>query len=278
MRFAIFMIVFFCTLSAFAARNAVVVSEKAVIWADIARTTPLGYAVRGKVLRVGEVQRDKNQVLPVMLSGKLAYISVEDISFAEEDRKRAIEAGRESRFQKSINAASNVSNRLSLGATQAFTANQDSYLFDADEKLKDFIGFQLRGDLAKFQDKVSYGFMSEFREATTSSATLRTFSFGMGMSWIYFNTSKIKTRLETFLLAIPYASLQEGRLFTLNGYGGAAIAQASVDLILTREWGVEFNAGFEATKLLGFKIPAPYKNFSPLFIGTRVGASLVRNF
>ena len=261
-----------------AARNAVVVSEKAVIWADVARTTPLGYASRGKMLRVGEVQRDKNQVLPVLISGKVAYISVEDISFGENDRKRAIESAQESRFVKNIDTKSEFSRRFSLGGTQAFTTNNDSYLFDSSERINNFLGFQLRGDLAGRDDRIRFGFLSEIRQATTSSATLRTLSFGLGVSWVYLNTEKFKTRLETFLYAIPYANLKEGSLFSLNGYGGGALAQAGVDLILSNEWGVEVNAGFEAQKLVGFKIPAPFKSYSPTFLGTRVGASLVRHF
>lgn len=278
MKFAIFILVFFVSLSAFAARNAIVVSEKAVIWADIARTTPLGYASRGKILRVGEIQRDKNQVLPVIVSGRLAYISVEDISFADEDRKRAVESAQESRFQKSIDVKSEKSKRLSVGATQAFTSNQDSYLFDSNEVLKDFVGLQMRGDMGNNLDKIRFGFMSEIRQATTSTATLRTLSLGMGVSWIYIDTARLKTRLETFLLVIPYSNLKEGRLFSLNGYGATALAQAGLDLILSREWGIEVNAGVEATKLFGFKIPAPFRSFSPNFLGTRVGASLVRHF
>ncbi len=272
------LLILLTSFSVFAARNAIVVSEKAVIWADVARTTPLGYAPRGKVLRVGEVQRDKNQVLPVLISGKVAYISVEDISFSENDRKRAIESAQESRFEKNIDVKSEISKRLSIGGTQSFTTNNDSYLFDSNERINNFIGFQMRGDLARNEDRIRFGFMSEFRQATTSTATLRTLSFGLGISWVYLNTTKLKTRLETFIFAVPYANLREGRLFSLNGYGGGALAQAGLDLILTREWGIEVNAGFEAQRLAGFKIPAPFKSYSPSFLGTRVGASLVRHF
>jgi hypothetical protein len=264
--------------TAWAARNAVVVSEKAVIWADISRTTPLGYAARGKVLRVGEIQRDKNQVLPVLISGKIAYISVEDITFSSDERKRAIESAQESRFVKNIDAKSQVSKRFSIGATQAFTTNKDSYLFDSDERFKDFTGLQFRGDLADRDARIRFGFVSEFRQSSTSTGSLRSMSFGLGVSWVYINTAKLKTRLETFVWAIPYANLKEGRLFSLNGFGGGALAQAGLDLIISREWGVEVNAGVEAQKFVGFKIPEPFKSFSPNFIGTRVGLSLVRHF
>jgi hypothetical protein len=271
-------LIFFFSQAVIAARNAVVVSEKAVIWADVARTTPLGYAARGKILRVGEVQRDKNQVLPVMISGKVAYISVEDISFSGTDHKRSMESAAESRFVKNIDVKPELSRRFSLGATQAFTTNNDSYLFDSAERINDFVGFQLRGDLARPEDRIRFGFIGEVRQATTSNATLRTVSFGLGASWVYLNTAKLKTRLETFLYVIPYANLKEGSLFTLNGYGGGALAQAGLDLIISREWGVEINAGLEAQKLVGFRIPAPFKSYAPTFLGTRVGASLVRHF
>lgn len=276
--FVVFFLILW-SLASLAARNATVVSEKAVIWADVARTTPLGYASRGKVLRVGEIQRDKNQVLPVIVSGKLAYISVEDISFAEEDRKRAVESVQASRFEKNIGKKqSEVSKRVSVGFSQSFSNNEDSYYFGGGEALNDFVGLQMRSDFGKNHESLHVGFMAEGRQSTGTTASLRYLSLGVGASWHLIKTQKLKMRLESFLLGIPYAQLQESNLFRINGYGVSALAQASLDLIITREWGIEFNAGLEATKLFGFRVPAPFRSFSPTFLGTRVGASLVRDF
>jgi hypothetical protein len=70
-----------------AARDALVIKDRAIIWADAQRSAPLGYARRGRTLRVGEKEREKGQVVSVIVSGKVAYISMEDI-LIDEDRKK----------------------------------------------------------------------------------------------------------------------------------------------------------------------------------------------
>ena len=53
---------------ALAAQYAHVKTEKAVIYADQELTSPLGYAIRGKKVRVGEVPRKYGTILPILVS------------------------------------------------------------------------------------------------------------------------------------------------------------------------------------------------------------------
>jgi hypothetical protein len=274
----IMLIIFFTTNVAFAARNATVVSEKAVIWADAQRTTPLGYAVRGKIIRVGEIQREKNQVLPVIVSGKIGYISVEDIIFSSEDRKRAIEQAAESRFEKIIDKKNTQSKRASISGFNTMAEANETYYFDREDTLKDFVGIQLRADLSRSNENFMFGLMLELKQSTLNDANLRVFSLGFGGSWSMINARYFKFKLESFLMAVPYAGLQEGKLFTVNGYGAGALGQATVDLMFTQSWGITGSAGFEATKLFGFNIPAPFNGYAPWFIGPRASAGIVRYF
>ena len=63
-------------------------TSKAIIYADKELTLPLGYVTMGKELRVGEVARKGGQVLPLIVSGKIAYIRVSDISFSKDGKKK----------------------------------------------------------------------------------------------------------------------------------------------------------------------------------------------
>lgn len=71
---------------AWAARNAYVKSDRAYIYADVEKTAPIGFARRGKKIRVGDVIK-KEEMLAVIVSGKVAYIKSSDITFDEDSLK-----------------------------------------------------------------------------------------------------------------------------------------------------------------------------------------------
>ncbi len=62
----------------------VVRKSKALIYADYKKKTPIGYVRRGLMLRVGEVPRNIETMYPVLVSGRIAYIHIEDIYLPDE--------------------------------------------------------------------------------------------------------------------------------------------------------------------------------------------------
>ena len=70
------------------AQKVTVSTSKAIIYADRELTLPLGYVSMGKELKVGEVARKGGQVLPLIVSGKVAYIKVSDISLSKDDKNK----------------------------------------------------------------------------------------------------------------------------------------------------------------------------------------------
>lgn len=84
MKFILFIFSLLATFSASAAEVAYVVSEKAIIYSDMELTIPIGYARRGKKIKVGEVARKHGTVLPTVVSGRVAYVKRDDIQLAEE--------------------------------------------------------------------------------------------------------------------------------------------------------------------------------------------------
>lgn len=84
MKFACLIFFLFSLFPAFGAEIAYVVSEKAVIYSDMELTIPIGYARRGKKIKVGEVARKHGTVLPTVVSGRIAYVKRDDIQLAEE--------------------------------------------------------------------------------------------------------------------------------------------------------------------------------------------------
>ena len=67
-----------------AAQWAIVKKEKAIIYADLRKTTPLGFVRQGKRVRVGEVGRSKGTLLPIIVSGRVGYIKITDLYLSRE--------------------------------------------------------------------------------------------------------------------------------------------------------------------------------------------------
>lgn len=69
---------------AYAAQIAVVKAGKAYIYADQDQTSIIGFVSRGKKIKVGDVRRGRGGLLPIVVSGRIAYISVADL-FLQKD-------------------------------------------------------------------------------------------------------------------------------------------------------------------------------------------------
>lgn len=67
------------SIPAWSFQYAVIQKEKAIIYADQKLTSPIGYIAEGKKVKVGEVLRQSGNILPIAISGKIAYIQVNDL-------------------------------------------------------------------------------------------------------------------------------------------------------------------------------------------------------
>ncbi len=74
----LFFLVFFPTL-AFSYQIAFIKESRALIYADPEMKVPIGYLSKGKKIKIGEVKRNNDSVVPMVLSGKIVYIKVDDL-------------------------------------------------------------------------------------------------------------------------------------------------------------------------------------------------------
>ncbi len=66
--------------SAYALQKALVVNENTMVYADETLEAPIGYIKRGKIITVGEKMRRNGSVATLVVSGKVAYIKVNDLN------------------------------------------------------------------------------------------------------------------------------------------------------------------------------------------------------
>ena len=258
-----------------AAVDAVVIAEKAVVWADIQRSAPLGYLAKGKIIRVGELTRNKNQVVAIAISGRIGYISTDDISF-DLDPKAAPEERRYERFK---DVANKKDGTLFMFGVTGFNATERKNT--ADGRRGDnwnFIGGTIKGEVATSVERLGIIFIGDYLYAENKPETFRVFDLSLGVSFALINAKYVKLKAEVAGIVVPYVQYESDPLFTLNGYGYGAIAQGALDIFFNEQWGVEGSLGIQTLQFNGIDRPAPFTDFSPLFSGTRWFAGIVRRF
>lgn len=68
------------SFQAFSAQNARVIVPEAFVYADKKLKTPIAKIKRGKIVRVGSVIREHGRLLPIVISGRIAWMKVTDLS------------------------------------------------------------------------------------------------------------------------------------------------------------------------------------------------------
>jgi hypothetical protein len=86
----ILLILFFFPSLVFAYQIAYIKESRALIYADHELKVPIGYLSKGKKIRVGEVKRNGGQALPLILSGKIVYIKVNDLVLKDQKKEEYV--------------------------------------------------------------------------------------------------------------------------------------------------------------------------------------------
>jgi hypothetical protein len=268
------LVLIYCPFS-WAGQDAIVMVDKAVIFADEKMSAPVGYVRRGKKIKVGDVARFKAQVYPIIVSGRVAYIRVIDVSTEKESVDSAVLVAE--RFQQTTKEEQqtnysvsffNHSSQVSLGKQNDRLKNNDSV---------DWYGVSIRGG-AKISQKWDLDILLNILNGKAEREVFRTVEFGVGGALRVFEKSHFQLRALAQFLAVPFSTYAVGDDFRVNGYGFTTGGAISATYLLGKNFGVEGYGGFYYTKLSGFKSPAPYSEIAPSFIGTRIGAGINYQF
>ncbi len=265
--YLLFLLFFFCP-ELWASQDAMVVADRAVIYSDRDMTSPIGYVSRGKKLVVGEIPRNKAQVYPIVVSGKVGYIRVADVTTEKEsmDSTRLVAE----RFQKNTDRV--YKSKFVLGyfafSSQANMNEENSDLLNKDAVL--WHGLSLKGEVL-VKDSFDFQIISNFMTMTKGEESFKAIEFGFGAAYRLVDRRKFLLRLEAQALGVPFSSYSLGSDFRLTSYGYTVGGGLNMTYLWNQHWGVEAFGGVYYMKLLGFKAPSPYKDVSPSFAGNRLG-------
>jgi len=258
-----------------AAQDAIVMVDKAVIFADEKMSAPVGFVRKGKKIKVGDVARYKAQVYPIIVSGKIAYIRVLDVSTEKESVDSTVLAAERFQTQTREEQKSNYSVSFFNYSSQVTLSKQNDRLKDKDPV--NWYGVSIRGGV-EVSPKWDLDIILNVLNAKAEREVFRTVELGIGGALRIFEKSRFSLRALAQFLAVPFTTYAVADDFRVNGYGFSAGAGVSATYRLGKNFGIEGYGGFYYTKLSGFKAPAPYSEISPSFMGTRIGAGINYQF
>lgn len=252
-----------------ASQMAIVTSDQAIVYSDRQMSSAVGFIPKGKKIKVGEVARNNAQVYPIIISGKIAYIRVLDVSTEKESVeskvlvaerfKGVVENGYDRRY---------VLSYLSY-ASQINVGTEDSGL--ENKSTLNWNGVSLRGDV-KLNPRWDLQIMGNFLMAKQNEAEFKAFEIGAGPAFRIFSLGKFILRWDAQVLLVPFASFAYREDFRVNGYGFGAGTGLNLNFQLNNNWGLEVFGGLTYVKLTGFNVPNPFEKIDPTFYGNRFGA------
>lgn len=254
-----------------AAQFALVKEERAIVYADIHMTSPVGYLSKGKKILVSDKSKNKGQVYALIVSGRVAYISSADVSTEIE----------------SVGTSDLSAERYKL---QTFKKRHTSYSllghifpskinFDksnggiAPGDMLTWTGISMKGS-TETKSEYDLDFIFNYMIASGSKEKFRAVELGLGLSWKILKSNKTDFKFYTHGLIIPFTSYEVEDQFRKNAFGFGAGAGINASQLLTKNLGIEIFAGVYANKFSTFNSPAPYNQLAPWLIGPRLGAGL----
>ncbi len=252
-----------------AVQDAIVIVEEAIVYSDVQMTSPVGYISKGKKIKIGEIPKNKAQVYPIVVSGKIAYIRVVDLSTEKADLKK--ENFVAERFQNQVKEEP-IKTSFSVASyqynSQILTKASNGSIQDKDPI--SWQGISLRGNgLAK--ERWEFQLLTNYMTSKQGDESFKVLETGLGGGYRFINWGRFYTRLETHLLLVPWASYALGSDFRVNGRGYTAGVGVSASLTLGDHFGVDGYFGSYYTTLSGFSVPQPFSALEPIFYGTRLG-------
>lgn len=252
-----------------AAQWARVKSDKAIIYSDPHMSSPIGFVNKGKKLRVGSNAKNKNQVLAIIVTGRVAYIKVSDIRTGEV--KSDLETVSQ-RLKDKIDKP-NIERKMALYYHGAGGYTQ----FEDSTDLLEFSGYGIRGYYTELDQNLTYRVAIDSIKITHPLLELNMISIPLDYSKKIFTIKRLDFNLYAGVVLVPQATFKANTLFELNGYGAGGNFGAEFTYKLTKKMFLHFDGNYYYLKLTGYRLPENdvyIGTLDPSVSGIRAGLSL----
>lgn len=250
------------SFQAHAIQTAIVGVDKAIVYADVEMTSPIGYVRGGRQLKVGSQARRGGAILPIVVAGRIAYIRTQDVSVS--NNPSALGSSPQGPKLREHQIA------LPMGEVEDDLKENNFLVLSLGQ-------YQGGGDLSDLNE----GFGLDDSALTSITAmfehrpVIYDFSWDVGIG--YYSMSNEAYDLQTLTLEgnIYYSLLKTG-FIDFQAYGGFTL---SGDIRLTSEtlpreergsmWGYQFGAAAKIAprQKWGFVFKAGIQRFNPTNLG-----------
>lgn len=269
--FPLLLLLFCLSWQAHAAQEAYVTADKAIIYADRLMTSPLGFVPRGKKIKVGDIPRNNAQVYPIVVSGRVAYIKVADVS----TEKASVDSNQlvAERFTRKTSERSKNFYSLSyLNYSSAISLDKEPGLLKNNDSLS-WQGVSLRGGVL-VSKRWDLQVVMNYLEAEESRERFTAFEFGGSGGLRIIESKRFIVKWMIDALAIPFSNYAQGTLFRINGHGFTAGTGIGLNYRLGKYWGLTGMGGFYHSRIFGLNLPKGFDDISPTFTGSRLSLGL----
>ena len=182
-----------------AAKIAQVIIPKAIVYADEDLTAPIGHVSNGKLIPVGKPLLHKTEIVPVIISGRLAYVHIQDIRYvSEEDEELEKRKGapREHKIDQEFmttedKLTENNFVTFSYGAIGTGTEVQTFFEKADGREQSSFHRFVVDLYHRTPEKRVNWGISFEYFRAAGSTASIDSFLFSPQVSFSLIKIQKV---------------------------------------------------------------------------------------
>lgn len=255
---------FLITTSAWSAQTAIVKSKRAVIYADMLMTSPIGYIRKGKKVRIGNKSRNKGRVVPLIYVGKVVFVPTKDITIldgssvtleGENPDVIGLELERHRFISNFIMFSSGYSKgRYELSPSDTGSAFMTGFSFEVENRSSNRVRFNRLGF-----EQIS--FESDSGEVLTipSGTYARVFRL---RDW-----RKLKINAVFKIGFSPYTIYEVQPYFKLDGF--STMFEGSLEFIyfFAEKFSFQATLGYRMQQLSQFKLDDQFEEFNPLLSG-----------
>lgn len=254
------------SVSLLAAENALIIEDRAIIYADPEMKHPIGYLPKWKQVRVGSVSRNGGRVLPIALSkNKIGYISVFHISMG-----RDVVSVKSSYLKfASTNLDKTKRNNINLHYSLFYGAaaiSDDSFGTDTVSLYFNSFGYTQN---IYFNSHWVWNWSLDYESASASDGTSITSFFGrVGLKYKLKAIKKFRMSLSGAVGFAPYTAM-ETDVFVATGYNLSMVAGVEGKIGLSNRIDMTGFMGMELQKIFGLDLPIGLGEFNPYVVGLK---------
>ncbi|MBL7665707.1 MAG: hypothetical protein JNM93_11290 [Bacteriovoracaceae bacterium] len=253
---------------------AIVITDKAIIYADPERTSPIGYIAKGKKFKVGQVPRNEGTMLPLVVSGRITYINIKDVYLAHDQAFLELPADRYKKVQRYEEFEKDITIFLS-----GYTSNLPSGAYDTnvdDANSASFFGLTIQG-MTLLEPRWYLGTSFSYERSEVETQTLTNLYINVDFMYKFLNNYRYYLG-STFLLGFsPNTRLVVDDAFKLSGQSVQVGAGLEFGYLFER---FEFKliTGYKFQAYTNFDIPSTLEEFRPAVHGLFAGVGLAYNY